>query len=73
MSVNAGAKAPDRALMTIEQTAERLGVSVRHVRRLVSERRVPFVKWGHLLRFDPVVLDKWIEDSSIPAERSRLR
>ncbi len=29
------------------------GVAERHVRRLVAERRIPFVKWGHLLRFDP--------------------
>jgi excisionase family DNA binding protein len=66
----------NKRLMTIEQTAERLGVSVRHVRRLVYERRVPFVKWGHLLRFDPVVLDRWIEESSVPSEpppRSRIR
>jgi len=40
-------------LLTIEQIADHLGVSVRHVRRLVAERRIPFVKWGHLLRFDP--------------------
>ena len=34
------------ALMNIEQVAERLGVSVRHMRCLVAERRIPFVKWG---------------------------
>lgn len=44
-------------LMDIKQVAERLGVEVRHVRRLVHERRIPFIKWGHLLRFDPVEID----------------
>lgn len=39
-------------LISIAEVAERLGVEVRHVRRLVHERRIPFIKWGHLLRFD---------------------
>jgi excisionase family DNA binding protein len=37
-------------LMDIEAVALRLGVPVRHVRRLVAERRIPFLKWSHLLR-----------------------
>ena len=41
--------------------AERLGVNQRHIRRLVAERRIPFLKWGHLLRFDPDELETWIE------------
>lgn len=52
-------------LMTPPQVAERLGVSERHIRRLVAERRIPFVKWGHLLRFDPVELEDWIEAARI--------
>ncbi len=55
------------ALMNIEQVAERLGVSVRHMRRLVAERRIPFVKWGHFLRFDPDEVDRWIEECAVPA------
>jgi len=41
--------------------AELLGVEVRHVRRLVQERRIPYVKWGHLLRFDPVEIARWVD------------
>lgn len=48
-------------LVDIEWVAGRLGVKVRHVRRLVSERRIPFVKWGHLLRFDPAEIEAWID------------
>ena len=40
-------------LLDINGVAQHLGVNVRHVRRLVAERRIPFIKWGHLLRFDP--------------------
>jgi len=56
-------------LMTLPEAALRLGVNERHVRRLVAERRIPFVKWGHLLRFDPVELEGWIEAARI-ASRS---
>jgi excisionase family DNA binding protein len=54
-------------LLTIEEVADHLGVSVRHVRRLVSERRIPFVKWGHLLRFNPEDLASWLDDSRVHA------
>lgn len=59
---------PNRAtgLIDIEGVAELLGVSVRHVRRLVHERRIPFIKWGHLLRFDPEDIEAWIEENRHP-------
>jgi excisionase family DNA binding protein len=40
---------------------------VRHVRRLVQERRIPFFKWGHLLRFDPDEIETWLQRSHVPA------
>jgi len=52
---------------------ERLGVSVRHMRRLVAERRIPYVKWGHLLRFDPDEVDRWIEERAIAPARWAAR
>jgi excisionase family DNA binding protein len=48
-------------LLTIVEVATALGVDVRHVRRLVHERRIPYIKWGHLLRFDPVDIAAWID------------
>ena len=63
------------ALINVEQVAERLGVSVRHVRRLVAERRIPFVKWGHLIRFDPVEVDLWIKGIAVgawPAKQTKF-
>ncbi len=52
---------PVARLWNINQVAEVLGVDVRHVRRLVHERRIPYIKWGHLLRFDPDDLNAWID------------
>ena len=62
----ATARSSRESLMTINEVAERLGVSVRHIRRLVNERRIPFVKWGHLLRFDPAEIELFIERSRVP-------
>ena len=51
-------------LVDIDTLAAHLGVSVRHVRRLVAERRIPFVKWGHLLRFDPIAIATWLDTNA---------
>ncbi len=48
-------------LLDLPAVADRLGVNQRHVRRLVAERRIPFLKWGHLLRFDPTELEAWLD------------
>jgi excisionase family DNA binding protein len=48
-------------LVGISDVADQLGVDVRHVRRLVYERRIPYIKWGHLLRFDPTEIATWID------------
>ena len=50
-----------RRLVAIAEVAEALDVDVRHIRRLVHERRIPFIKWGHLLRFDPAEVQAWID------------
>lgn len=50
-------------LIDLGAVAEHLGVNERHVRRLVAERRIPFIKWGRLLRFDPKDIAAWIERS----------
>jgi excisionase family DNA binding protein len=49
-------------LIDLPEVARQLGVNERHVRRLVAERRIPFVKWGHLLRFEPAAIDVWLGD-----------
>ena len=56
-------------LLTIDQLAERLGVSIRHIRRLVAERRVPYLKVGWLVRFDPAEITAWLDGARHP-ERS---
>jgi excisionase family DNA binding protein len=57
-------------LMDIEAVAQRLAVGVRHVRRLVTEKRIPYRKWGHLLRFEPDEIEAWIEATKVPVRPS---
>ena len=62
----AALRQPTRRLCNIADIAEYLGVGVTHVRRLVLERRIPFIKWGHLLRFDPEDIDAWLDQQRVP-------
>lgn len=66
MDGNAAGGSTQAKLVDIAWVAKRLGVSVRHVRRLVLEKRIPFVKWGHLLRFDPDEIERWIDTARRP-------
>jgi excisionase family DNA binding protein len=47
-------------LLSVEQAAERLGTSVRFVRRLVFERRIAYVKLGRHVRIASRDLDAFI-------------
>jgi excisionase family DNA binding protein len=47
-------------LLTVEDTADRLGTSVRFVRRLIFERRIAFVKVGRHVRIAAPDLDAYI-------------
>jgi excisionase family DNA binding protein len=48
-------------LLDIEEAAVYLATSARHVRRLVAERRIAYVKVGHFIRFTTDDLDMFIE------------
>lgn len=50
-------------LLTIDQLADRLGVTTRHIRRLIAEKRVPYLKVGWLVRFDPAEITSWLDNT----------
>jgi excisionase family DNA binding protein len=53
-------------LLTIGQAAEYLGTGQRFVRRLISERRIPYVKLGKHVRLERSALDGFINDGRVP-------
>ena len=53
-------------LLDITRLAEHLGVQPRHIRRLVHEKRIPYIKWGHLIRFDPTDIAEWLNTNRRP-------
>jgi excisionase family DNA binding protein len=57
-------------LLTIEELADHLGVSVRHVRRLIAERRVPHLRVGRFIRFDPADVTAWLNDTRVANSRN---
>lgn len=62
--------ADNRPLLDVAGAATRLGCSERFVRRLVMERRIPFVKLGGTkVRFVASDLDEWIVGQRIDASR----
>ena len=48
-------------LIDMATVARRLGTSIRHVRRLVTERKIPYLKIGHFIRFDERDIEEWID------------
>ncbi len=54
-----------RRLVDIDGAAEYLTVSVRYVRTLVADRRLPYLKVGKYVRFDLDELDDWLDGCRI--------
>ena len=66
---NQGTTSSD-VLMDVPSAAERLGCTPRYVRRLVMERRIPFVKLGgSKVRFSVIELEKWIDAQRVSPVR----
>ena len=66
-NVRVGSDAPEselrRPLLTVQEAARYLSVSVSTVYGWVWQRRIPFVKIGRAVRFDPRDLEAFIEAS----------
>lgn len=58
---------PDGAmrLIDIKAAATYTGLSVHTLYTMVSQRRVPFVKVGRLLKIDVGLLDGWLKDHTV--------
>lgn len=55
------------SLIDIPELAAELGVKISYVRRLVHQRRIPYVKVGRLVRFDPIEVHAWLAEGRVDA------
>jgi excisionase family DNA binding protein len=59
-------------LLDVAATADYLGTTERHIRRLVAERRIEYIKLGNgrsaRLRFRIERLDSWLDEHTTNAE-----
>lgn len=72
MAASANTIAPNRhrdRLLTVIEAGEELGTGERHVRRLVQERRITFVKVGRLVRIPESAVRQFIEAGTVEAVR----
>ncbi len=53
-------------LIDVATLAAHLGVTERTIRRRVAEGEIPFLKLGHLIRFDPLEIQVWLDEARVP-------
>ena len=58
-------------LLTMEEVAKRLNTTPRHVRRLVSARRIAYRKLGRYVRFHPADVDEYIAANRVEVGANR--
>ena len=57
-----------KSLMSVDETAEMLGIAKATVYKYVSERRIPFVKIGARVLFERTAMTQWIRQRSVSSE-----
>lgn len=63
------------SLLTVDQAAERLATKPRFIRRLIAERRIPYVKLGAHVRLDTADLDRFVDAGRVhpqPSSRAAI-
>lgn len=55
----------NKRLLTVQEVSQYTGLSVHSLYKMVSQRRIPFVKLGGALRFNPDQLDEWIAKNTV--------
>lgn len=52
-------------LMSVKDAAAYTSLSHHTVYTMVSQRRIPFVKVGRLVKFDQAMLDAWLKEHTV--------
>ena len=60
---------PSNPLLTVAQAGEYLGTGERFIRRLITERRISYVKIGKYVRLERATLDALVDSGRVPRQR----
>ena len=52
-------------IITIQEASQYTGLAVKTLYTMVSQRRIPHVKVGRLLRFDVGLLNQWLQEQTV--------
>lgn len=63
----------EKRLLNIDELAVYINVKKNTLYCWVSQRRVPFVKVGHLTKFDKKAIDRWLEENSVKENNIDLK
>lgn len=55
----------ERRLLNIQEAAQYTRLSVPTLYTMVSQKRIPYVKLGRLVKFDREALEKWIRQQTV--------
>jgi excisionase family DNA binding protein len=67
-----GRQEPPMSLLTVDRAAARLSTGTRFIRRLIAERRIPYVKLGAHVRIDDADLDAFIDAGRVDPTARQL-
>ncbi len=56
------------SLLSISETAKVLNISISTLYRLTSQKKIPFIKIGSRVVFQPEKIQAWIESKAIRVE-----
>jgi excisionase family DNA binding protein len=60
-------KANFQKYLSPKELSDMLGVDITTVYGWTSDRQIPFLKIGRLVRFDLLKIDKWLKEKTIPS------
>jgi len=52
-------------LMSVKDAAAFTGLSPHTIYTMVSQRRIPYIKVGRLVKFDQAMLDGWLKKNTV--------
>jgi len=52
-----------------KELADMLGVDITTIYGWTSDRQIPFLKIGRLVRFDPIKINGWLKQKTVPSIR----